>query len=312
MNKDAKIAILGAAGLVGKSITNYLVNNGYTNLLPVTRKDVDLKAQEAVDYWFAVNRPEYIILAAAKVGGILNNSKHPADFGYENGIIQMNVLSCSHKYNVKKLLFLGSACIYPKETPQPIKEEYLLSNYLEPTNEMYALAKVYGLKLCQAYKKQYGCNFISCMPSNLYGVFDNFSVNGGHVIPANVRKFHAAKLANDPVVTCFGTGQVYREFLYAEDLAEACVFLMNEYNDLETINIGYGDDITIFDLMNLISKVVGYTGRVEWDTTKPNGVTKRLLDSSKIHKLGWKAKVPLEEGLIRTYKWYTTSPEVRV
>lgn len=312
MNKDAKIAIFGAAGLVGKSITNYLKNNGYTNLLLVTRKDVDLTNQLAVEDWFKNNSPEYIFLAAAKVGGILNNSKHPADFGYENGIIQMNVLSCAHRFKVKKLLFLGSACIYPKETPQPIKEEYLLSSLLEPTNEMYALAKIYGLKLCQAYKKQYGCNFISCMPSNLYGIYDNFSVTGGHVIPANIRKFHEAKLRESNEVVCFGTGQVYREFLYAEDLAEACVFLMNVYDDIETINIGYGSDVTIYDLVNLISNVVGFKRGISWDTSKPNGVAKRLLDSSKIHKLGWQAKVPLDEGLARTYQWFTTTSEIRI
>jgi len=310
MDKNSKIVVLGAGGLVGKSLIRNLKGR-FENVISLTRADLDLSNQIAVDQWFETNKPEYVFLAAAKVGGIVNNSRHPADFGYENGILELNVIHSCHKYKVTKMLFLGSACIYPKETAQPIKESYLLSSSLEPTNEMYALAKIYGLRLCQAYKKQYGCNFISCMPANLYGIEDNFSLEGGHVIPATLRKFHEAKL-NKTDVTCFGSGNIYREFLYVDDLAKACIFLMENYNDIEPINIGYGEDITIKNLMELMRSVIGFPGEIKWDSSKPDGVLRRLLDSSKIFNMGWKPNMSLEEGLTLTYKWFVECKDKRL
>jgi GDP-L-fucose synthase len=306
MNKDAKIAVMGALGLVGKALSDNLKKSGYTSVLQITRKDVDLTNQLDVDNWFKNNKPEYVFLAAAKVGGIFANNAYPVDFGYINGMIELNVLHCAHKYEIKKLLFLGSSCIYPKFSQQPIKEEYLMSGSLEPTNEMYALAKIYGLKLCQSYKKQYGCNFISCMPTNLYGPHDNFSQESGHVIPSLINKFHFAK-NNNTNVTCFGTGSACREFLYIDDMADACIFLMNVYNEHDTINVGYGTDISISELSNLVKHITKFTGDIKWDTTKPDGMAKKLLDSSKINSLGWHATTTLVDGLTKTYNWFVNN-----
>ncbi len=303
MNKYDNITVLGSNGMVGRAIVRDLNSKGYVNVHEVTRNIVDLTNQNMVNSWFNSNRPQYVFLCAAKVGGIMANNSEPADFGYNNGIIELNVLNAAFKSNVKKLLFLGSSCIYPRLAPQPLKEEYLLTSALEPTNELYALAKIFGLRLCQAYNKQYGCNFISCMPTNLYGYFDNFSLKSGHVLPALLRKYHEAKI-NNTDVTCFGTGNVFREFMYVDDLADACTFLMNNYNDNETINIGTGIDVTIKQLSEEISKVVGFTGITNWDTSKPDGTPRKLLDVSKLNGIGWYAKTNLQEGLNKTYSWY--------
>lgn len=302
--KNSNILVLGASGLVGSAIVRDLKNKGYNSIISLTHKDLDLTNQELVNNWFWWNKPEYVFLCAAKVGGIMANSTKPADFGYENGMIELNVLNAAKKYKTKKLLFLGSSCIYPRMADQPIKEEYLMSSALEPTNELYALAKILGLKLCQAYRKQYGCNFISCMPTNLYGINDNFSLESGHVLPALLRKFHDAKENNINEVTCFGSGNVYREFLYVDDLADACVFLMESYNDSEIINIGVGSDVTIKELVEKIKEIVGYKGAIKWDISKPDGTPRKLLDVTKINKLGWYSKTSLENGLKLTYEWF--------
>ena len=312
MNKNSKIAILGSKGMVGKAIVRQLQSDGYTNVLQVSRNEVDFTVQNQVDKWFDTNRPEYVFVTAAKVGGIINNNNHPADFGYENGIIQLNILGCAFKYKVTKLLFLGSACIYPKSAPNPIKEEALLSDYLEPTNEMYALSKIHGLKLCQAYNKQYGCNFISCMPTNLYGIDDNFSNEGGHVLPSVMRRIHDSKIRGDKSVTCFGSGQVYREFLYISDMADACIFLMNNYNENTTINIGSGSEIKIYDLVYKIKNVVGYQGSILCDTSRPDGVLRRILDTSKLFNLGWKPKVSFDDVLKIMYDWFVSTTNKRL
>lgn len=303
MNKDSKIAVLGSRGLVGQAIVRDLKSKGYNNVYEVTRNQVDFINQVYVDVWFERNKPEYVFLCAAKVGGIMANSTKSADFGYENGMIELNILNAAKNNKTTKLLFLGSSCIYPREAPQPLKEEYLLTSALEPTNELYALAKILGLRMCQAYNKQYGCNFISCMPTNLYGSFDNFSLESGHVLPSLLRKYHEAKV-NNTDVTCFGTGNVYREFMYVDDLADACVFLMNNYEDNETINIGTGIDVTIKELAEKIANVVGFTGVTNWDSSKPDGTPKKLLDVSKLNNLGWKATTLLEDGIRRTYEWF--------
>lgn len=307
MNKDSKIYIAGHRGLVGSAIKRALEKQGYENLVFRTREELDLQNLQAVDDFFKTEHPEYVFLAAAKVGGILANKTYPADFIYQNLQIQNNIIYSAHAYGVTKLLFLGSSCIYPKLAPQPIKEEYLLTGPLEQTNESYAIAKIAGLKMCQYFKKQYGSNFISCMPTNLYGPNDNFDLQNSHVLPALIRKFYDAKKENKESVVIWGSGTPKREFLYVEDLADACVFLMNHYNDLETINVGTGVDVTISELAQMIKQITGFSGNTVYDKSKPDGTPRKLLDVSKINKLGWNAQTSLEEGLKKTIEWYEKS-----
>lgn len=303
MNKNAKIAVFGSNGMVGKAITKKLYEYNFNNIQLVSRQDVDLLDQNEVSKYFRRNSIEYVFMCAGKVGGILANKENPASFGYENAQIALNVLEMSKQSYVKKLLYLGSSCVYPKNAPQPIKEEYLLSSELESTNELYALSKILGIKLCQAYRKQFGCNFISCMPCNLYGLNDNFNTETGHVLPSLIKKIHIAKQENKPVV-CWGSGNVYREFMYVDDLAEACLFLMLSYNDETTINVGTGQDITIKGLVNTIKDIIGFTGEIKWDETKPDGTFRKVLDVSKINNLGWKTSTSLEDGIKKTYEWW--------
>jgi GDP-L-fucose synthase len=300
MDKNSKIFVAGHNGLVGSAIVRNLKSKGYGNLLTIKSSTLDLRNQESVKDFFNYHRPEYIFLAAAKVGGILDNATYPADYIYDNLMIQNNVINFSHVYKVKKLLFLGSSCIYPKFAQQPIKEEYLLSDYLEQSNEAYAIAKISGMKMCEYYNKQYGSNFISCMPTNLYGPNDNFDLNSSHVIPALINKFINAK---DEVI-CWGDGSAKREFLYVDDMAEGCIFLMNEYNNNQFLNLGTGEDISIKELVELIARLTKFKGKIVWDTSKPNGTPRKVLDVFKINKLGWKASTTLEEGLVKTLKWY--------
>ena len=304
MEMQAKIYVAGHRGLVGSSILRALDNAGYKNIVYRTHQELDLTNYEAVKEFFEKERPEYIFLAAAKVGGIWANKTHKAEFIYENLQIQNNVIKNAYDFGVKKLLFLGSSCIYPKMCPQPIKEEYLLSGYLEETNDAYAIAKISGLMMCRAFRQQYGVDYISAMPTNLYGYNDNFDLESSHVLPALMRKIHEAKENNIPEVTVWGTGAPLREFLFVDDLAEALVFLMNEYSGEEHVNVGTGTDVSIKELAELICKVVGYTGKIVFDTSKPDGTPKKLLDVSKINSLGWNAKVSLEEGIRKTYEWY--------
>jgi GDP-L-fucose synthase len=304
MNKTDKIFVAGHKGLVGSAICRKLLSDGYTNILTVDKSIVDLKDKDSVKLWFKENKPDYVFLAAAKVGGIHANNTYPVEFITDNLMIQNNVIDSCHEYNTKKLMFLGSVCIYPKYAPTPVKEEYLLTGELEPTNEWYAVAKIAGIKQCQAYKKQYGDNFISVMPCNLYGINDNFHPTNSHVLPALIRKFHEAKLNQSPNVMCWGTGSPRREFMNVEDLADACVFLMHEYNSEEIINIGYGEDFTIKEISDIVRDVVRYNGEIIWDTSKPDGTTKRLLDTSKLFNMNWRPKINLTVGLKQTYSWY--------
>lgn len=304
MEMQAKIYVAGHRGLVGSSILRALDKAGYKNIVYRTHQELDLTNYEAVKEFFEKERPEYVFLAAAKVGGIWANKTHKAEFIYENLQIQNNVIKNAYDFGVKKLLFLGSSCIYPKMCPQPIKEEYLLSGYLEETNDAYAIAKISGLMMCRAFRQQYGVDYISAMPTNLYGYNDNFDLESSHVLPALMRKIHDAKENNIPEVTVWGTGAPLREFLFVDDLAEALVFLMNEYSGEEHVNVGTGTDVSIKELAQLICNVVGYTGKIVFDTSKPDGTPKKLLDVSKINSLGWKAKVSLEEGIRKTYEWY--------
>lgn len=304
MEKDAKIYVAGHRGLVGSSILRALDRAGYKNVVYRTHKELDLTNFEAVKNFFDRERPEYVFLAAAKVGGIWANKTHKAEFIYENLQIQNSVIKNAYDYGVKKLLFLGSSCIYPRMCPQPIKEEYLLSGYLEETNDAYAIAKISGLMMCRAFRQQYGVDYISAMPTNLYGYNDNFDLESSHVLPALMRKIHDAKENNVPEVTVWGTGSPLREFLFVDDLADALVFLMNEYSGEEHVNVGTGTDVSIKELAQLICKVVGYKGKLVFDTSKPDGTPKKLLDVSKINSLGWKAAVSLEEGIRKTYEWY--------
>ena len=297
MEMQAKIYVAGHRGLVGSSILRALDKAGYKNIVYRTHQELDLTNYEAVKEFFEKERPEYVFLAAAKVGGIWANKTHKAEFIYENLQIQNNVIKNAYDFGVKKLLFLGSSCIYPKMCPQPIKEEYLLSGYLEETNDAYAIAKISGLMMCRAFRQQYGVDYISAMPTNLYGYNDNFDLESSHVLPALMRKIHEAKENNIPEVTVWGTGAPLREFLFVDDLAEALVFLMNEYSGEEHVNVGTGTDVSIKELAQLICNVVGYTGKIVFDTSKPDGTPKKLLDVSKINSLGWKAKVSLEEGI---------------
>lgn len=304
MNKKSKIYIAGHRGLVGSAIKRKLEKESYDNLVFRTRKELDLLDNNKVSDFFKKEKPEYVFLAAAKVGGILANNECSADFIYENLVVQSNVIHNSYLHKVKKLLFLGSSCIYPRDCPQPIKEEYLLSGYLEETNKAYAVAKIAGIEMCQSYNKQYKTNFISVMPTNLYGPNDNFNLESSHALPALIRKIHEAKVNNAKEVVIWGTGLPKREFLYVDDLADACIFLMNNYNESDIVNIGTGKDITIFELSKLIKKVIGFKGEIINDTTKPDGTLQKLLDVGRINEVGWYDKVALEEGLEKTYKWF--------
>lgn len=301
MEKAAKIYIAGHRGMVGSAIHRKLDKEGYHNLLLRTSSELDLRSQKAVADFFATEKPDYVFLAAAKVGGIVANSTYRADFLYENLAIQNNVIHHSYLNDVKKLMFLGSSCIYPKFAPQPLKEEYLLTGLLEPTNEPYAIAKIAGIKMCEAYRAQYGCNFISAMPTNLYGFNDNYHPQNSHVLPALIRKFYEAKVNNLAEVIILGTGSPLREFLFSDDLADACFYLMQNYNEAEFINIGTGKDITIKDLALLIKSVSEYEGNLVFDTTKPDGTPRKLMDVSKLHAKGWKHKIELEEGIKIVY-----------
>jgi GDP-L-fucose synthase len=301
MNKTDKIYIAGHRGMVGSAIWRRLEQEGYENLIGRTSMQLDLKNQAAVQAFFEEERPDYVFLAAAKVGGILANNIYRGEFLYDNLMIQSNTIDAAYRSGVKKLMFLGSSCIYPKLAPQPLKEEYLLTGLLEPTNEPYAIAKIAGIKLCDAYRSQYGCNFISVMPTNLYGPNDNYDLNNSHVLPALIRKFHDAKAGGDRVVTLWGSGKPRREFLHADDLADACVFLMKGYNEPGFVNIGVGEDVEIEELALMISRIAGYTGEIVHDLSKPDGTPRKLMDVTKLHQLGWRASISLEEGLRRTY-----------
>lgn len=304
MNKDSKIYLAGHAGMAGSAIYRKLKNEGYTNIVTRTHKELDLTNQQQTQDFFQKERPEYVILAAAKVGGIKAHLTYPADFAYINIMIESNVIKASYDYGVKKLLFLGSSCIYPKLCPQPIKEEYLLTGPLEPTNEAYAIAKIAGLKMCQYFNSQYGTNFISVTLSNLYGPNDNFDLETSSVLPALLRKFHEAKSNKKPYVEVWGTGNQRREFLHVDDLADAVLHLMNNFDGNDPINIGTGEDITIKGLAQLIKEVVGYEGEIRFDTTKPDGIPRRLLDVTRLHNTGWRHKIELKEGLELTYQWF--------
>jgi GDP-L-fucose synthase len=302
MVKTSKIYIAGHRGMVGSSILRALKAKGYSNFLLKTSAELDLRNQQAVADFFAVEKPDYVFLAAAKVGGIVANNTYRADFIYENMMIQFNVIHQAYLNGVKKLLFLGSSCIYPKLAPQPLKEEYLLTGLLEPTNEPYAIAKIAGIKMCDAYREQYGCNFISVMPTNLYGPNDNYDLNNSHVLPALLRKFITAKNEGATSVTIWGTGSPLREFLHADDLAAACLFLMETHNESGLVNIGVGEDVSILDLAKMVKKIVGFTGDIITDTTKPDGTPRKLMDVSKLTNLGWKASISLEEGIKKVYE----------
>lgn len=304
MEKSSKIYVAGHRGLVGSAICRELQNQGYTNIITRTHSQLDLICQADVESFFQTEKPEYVFLAAAKVGGIVANMNAPADFLYENIAISSNVIHSAYKNNVKKLLFLGSSCIYPRACPQPIKEDYLLTSELESTNEGYAIAKIAGLKMCEYYNTQYGANFISAMPCNMYGIGDNFDLEKSHVLPALMRKFHEAKLNNQDEVVVWGTGKPRREFLFSDDLADACLYLMNNYNDSQFVNIGSGVDNTIEEIANIIKDVVGYEGKMVFDTTKPDGTMNKLMDVTKINNSGWKAKTSFKDGIEKTYNWY--------
>ena len=304
MNKDSKIYIAGHRGMVGSAIHRKLMAMGYTNIITRTSSELDLRVQEPVNEFFETERPDYVFLAAAKVGGIMANNLYRADFLYENLMIQSNVIHSAYATKVSKLMFLGSSCIYPKLAPQPMKEEYLLTGLLEQTNEPYAIAKIAGIKMCDAYRAQYGCNFISVMPTNLYGPNDNYDLQNAHVLPTLIRKFHEAKQNGDPAVTIWGTGTPMREFLHADDLASACVYLMENYNEEGLVNIGTGLDVTIKSLAMLIKEIVGYEGTLVYDHTKPDGTPRKLMDVSKLTNLGWKYSIDLKAGLKRVYDDY--------
>ena len=304
MNLDAKIYVAGHRGLVGSAIVRNLEDKGYTNIICRTHKELDLTNQEAVRAFFEQERPEYVFLAAAKVGGIHANNTYPADFIYDNLMIQNNVIKAAHDFEVKKLLFLGSTCIYPKMAPQPIKEEYLLTGSLEETNEAYAVAKIAGLEMCKFFKRQYGDNFISCMPTNLYGPNDNFDLKNSHVLPALIRKFHEAKVNNSEAVEVWGTGTPLREFLYVDDMADACVFLMENYDGEQHVNIGTGEEVSIRELAETVKEVVGFDGELVFNTEMPDGTPRKLTTVDKLHGLGWKHKVSLDKGIRLAYNWF--------
>ena len=305
MNKDSRILVAGSNGMVGRAIVRKLESEGYTNIIKGTRFLVDFTNQQEVRDDFEFTEPEYVFLAAARVGGIMDNKNHPADFIYDNLMIQSNIIHNSYKFGVKKLLFLGSSCIYPKHATQPITEDQLLAGPLEPTNDAYAIAKIAGIKMCQAYTNQYGFDTISLMPTNLYGPYDNFNPESSHVLPGFIHKFHTAKVNGDAFVECWGDGSPYREFLHVDDLADAAVHLMDSYDRPDIVNVGTGIDITIKELAEKIAKIVGYQGEIKWDTDKPNGTPRKLLNVDKLHKeCRWKHLINLDEGLEKTYKWY--------
>ncbi|RKQ88839.1 GDP-L-fucose synthase [Brockia lithotrophica] len=307
MDKSSKIYVAGHRGLVGSAIYRKLQAEGYTNLVVRSRSELDLTNQQQVYDFFARERPEYVFLAAAKVGGILANNTYPADFIRDNLLIQTNVIDAAYRYGVKKLLFLGSSCIYPKFAPQPMKEEYLLSGKLEPTNEPYAIAKISGIIMCQSYRRQYGFNAISLMPTNLYGPGDNFDLETSHVLAALIRKFAEAKESGAQEVVVWGTGTPRREFLHVDDLADAALFLMLNYDDGEIVNVGVGEDISISELAELVADVVGYRGKIVYDTSKPDGTPRKLLDVSKLTALGWRPRISLRYGIRQTYEWYLSN-----
>ena len=297
MEKHSKIYIAGHRGMVGSAIERRLRQDGYENIVTQTSKELDLRNQQEVNEFFVAEKPDYVFLAAARVGGIVANNTYRADFIYENLMMEANIIHASYVNKVEKLLFLGSSCIYPKLAPQPLKEEYLLSGYLEHTNQPYAVAKIAGIELCDGYRAQYGCNFISAMPTNLYGPNDNYDLNKSHVLPALLRKFITAKRNNEPFVEIWGTGTPKREFLYVNDLADACLFLMNNYNEKGLVNVGWGDDVTILELAQLVKKIIGYEGELKFDTSKPDGTPQKLMDVTKLRNLGWKASTTLEDGI---------------
>ena len=304
MNKSDKIYVAGHRGLVGSAIVRSLNENGYTNVIGRTHKELNLTNQQEVTDFFEAQQPDVVILAAAKVGGIDANNTTPAEFAYENMQIQCNVIKCCHDYQVKKLLFLGSTCIYPKMAPQPIPEDALLTGPLEETNEAYAIAKIAGLEMCKFYKRQYGDNFISCMPTNLYGPYDNYDLQESHVMPAMIRKFHDAMVNGDPSVELWGTGTPLREFLYVDDMADACVFLLENYDGEQHVNIGTGKEVTIKELAETVKRVVGYQGEIVWNSAMPDGTPRKLTDVTKLHNLGWTHKIELEEGVQLAYGWF--------
>ena len=304
LDRTKKIYVAGHRGLVGSALVRKLKADGFLNIVTRTHEELDLTRQTEVENFFAREQPSYVILAAAKVGGIYANDTYPADFIMQNLQIECNVIDAAYKNGVEKLLFLGSSCIYPRECPQPIKEEYLLSGYLEKTNEAYALAKIAGLKMCAFYNQQYGTDYISVMPCNLYGVNDNFSPENSHVLPALMRKFHEAKENKEPAVTVWGSGKPLREFLNVDDLADACLFLMDNYKGNEFFNVGYGKEVTILELAEMMKRVTGFQGEIILDSSKPDGTPRKLTDISRLKEMGWKPKICLEEGLKQTYEWY--------
>jgi GDP-L-fucose synthase len=309
MRPDARIFVAGHRGLVGSAIVRRLESGGFSNLLTATREQLDLRDQAAVNYWFRANRPEYVFLVAGTVGGIHANATRPAEFIYDNMMIHATVVEAAHKHRVAKLLYLGSSCIYPRNCPQPMKEEFLLTGALEPTNEAYAVAKIAGIKLCQAYRRQYGAHFISAMPTNLYGINDNFDLVSSHVLPALIRKFHEARVRGEREVVVWGTGTPRREFLHADDLADACVFLMDRYDEESHINIGTGEDVAIRELAETLRDVIHPGATLTFDRSKPDGMPRKLLDVSRMHALGWCHRVGLREGIERTYEWFRTNSE---
>ena len=309
MEKSSKIYIAGHRGLVGSALVRNLESKGFTNIIKRTSKELDLRNQQAVQEFFKQERPEYVILAAAKVGGIHANNTYPAEFIYDNLMIQNNVIKAAHDFKVKKLLFLGSTCIYPKLAPQPIKEEYLLTGALEETNEAYAVAKIAGLEMCKFFKRQYGDNFISCMPTNLYGPNDNFDLQSSHVLPALIRKFHEAKVNHQPTVEVWGTGTPLREFIYVDDMADACIFLMENYDGEQHVNIGTGEEVSIRQLAETVKEVVGFEGELIFNTNMPDGPPRKLTTVDKLHALGWKHKVSLKDGIQLAYDWYLQNNE---
>jgi GDP-L-fucose synthase len=311
LKKEAKIYVAGHRGMVGSAIVRQLKSQGFQHILVRTSKELDLRNQQAVLDFFQAEKPEYVFLAAAKVGGIVANNTFRADFLYENLAIQNHVIHAAYLNGVTKLMFLGSSCIYPKLAPQPLKESYLLSGYLEPTNEPYAIAKIAGIKMCEAYRAQYSCDFISVMPTNLYGPNDNYDLQNSHVLPAMIRKFHEAKERGDASMELWGSGAPMREFLYADDLAEACMFLMENYSDPELVNIGTGEDVTIKALAETVKNIVGFTGEIRWDVTKPDGTPRKLMDVSKLHQLGWKHQIELADGIQLAYQDFLANNEVR-
>ena len=305
MTKETKIYVAGHRGLVGSALIRHLHKQGYTNIITRTQHELDLRNQQAVYNFFATARPDYVFLAAAKVGGILANCDYPAEFIFDNLMISAHVIDAAYEYDVKKLLFLGSSCIYPRNCPQPIKEEYLLTSELEYTNEPYAIAKIAGIKLCQAYNRQYGTSFICCMPTNLYGPYDNFNLHTSHVLPALLRKIYEAKQQNNLSVEVWGTGAPFREFLFVDDLADACLFLMNYYDGEHIVNVGTGQDISIADLAVLIKEVIGFDGKIVWDRSKPDGTPRKLLDVHRLKQMGWCAPTSLKQGIKQTLAWCT-------